>query len=163
MFIRKRAFALLLGGLITATAWGDDEGAPLRPLAATLKAKTPTVKAGETPVFLLTIQNKGKSPERLIDAGQKNLQFVLYNIEVRKNGKLVDLPTAIPGLPPLDDKSYVTLKPGDKVEFEMTKFALQLRKLPAGQYEARIVYSNWPTEGKSTIYESPFAEFTVEK
>jgi len=163
MFIHTRVLALLLGVLITATARGDDKGAPERSLAATLKAKTQTVKAGETPIFLLTIQNQGKSPERIIDAGQKNLQFVLYNIEVRKNGKIVDLPTAIPGLPPLDDKSYVNLKPGDKVEFEMTKFALQLRELPPGQYEARIIYSNWPKEGKSTMYESSSAEFTVEK
>jgi hypothetical protein len=163
MFIRKRVLALLLGGVIAATAWGEDKVVTERPLAATLKAKTQAVKAGEVPVFLLTIQNRGKSPERLIDARQKNLQSVLYNIEVRNNGRLVELPTAMPGLPLLDDESYVTLKPGDKIEFEMTKFALRLRELPPGRYEARIIYSNWPKEGKLTLYESPSAEFTVEK
>ena len=118
---------------------------------------------GEVPSFVLTVQNNSKDQVRIVDAGQKHLQSVWYQLNVRQDGKSLDLPAGLPGRPFMDDRSYVTVKPGEKVEFELTKFALRVNELPPGRYKASIGFRVDSAKDKSTHYDSPFAEFTVEK
>jgi hypothetical protein len=118
---------------------------------------------GEVPVFVLTVQNKGTAAVRVLDAGQKDLQFARYHLKVFEAGKPVDLPSLLPGVPITDDKSYVTVKPGSKVDFQLNKFALRVGKLPPGRYKASVVFTVTSADGKgSTTQETPLAEFNVE-
>ena len=90
------------------------------------------------------------------------MQGPYYHLTVTRDGKEVELFTKLPGVPDLPDP-YLTLKPGDKVEFELTTFALQVQDLPPGRYQARVRVGTRPEKGKSDVYDSPPAEFTVEK
>ena len=161
----SKHFAVLVAvAVASGSASADDTDKVLLQLTATLVAKSKTVKVGEVPVFVLTVQNNSTSSVRLLDAGQKDLQFARYFLQVRQDGKPVDLPSAIPGVPLTDAKSYVTLKPRTKLEFEFSKFALRVDTLSPGKYEASIFFSvESADETKRSIVDSSFAKFTVEK
>jgi hypothetical protein len=52
---------------------------------------------------------------------------------------------------------------GDKVEFELTRFVPSVESLPSGKYAARFRFWMKPENREGVSYESPPAEFVVEK
>ncbi|HKA06363.1 MAG TPA: hypothetical protein VKD71_03840 [Gemmataceae bacterium] len=128
----------------------------------TLKAKTKSVKAGEVPVFILTIENRGDFTERLIDPRTPGVQGPYFRLTVIQGGKPVKLASALIGVPELRNP-YFDLMPGEKVKFELSEFALGVQDLPPGRYQARIRTETHPVKGKSVNYDSPLADFAVEK
>ena len=67
------------------------------------------------------------------------------------------------GVPLRQDGDFVTLEPGEKVEFELTSFVPSVESLTPGKYAARFRFSTYPEKGKGDSYESPSTEFVVEK
>lgn len=53
------------------------------------------------------------------------------------------------------------MKPGEKVTFELTRFAAALGMLPPGQYQARVRFWQDPFQPATTGLLSPCAELTV--
>jgi hypothetical protein len=89
------------------------------------------------------------------------LQDTYFDLEVIQGGKAVEVPRAITDPGPICDGDFTTLKPGEKVTYELTRFATALDMLPAGQYKARVRV--WrPGEGFEKSIYSPEAEFRVE-
>jgi hypothetical protein len=137
-----------------------DEEVPLR---LTLAAKTKTVKAGEKPVFLLKIENQGTTPERLLNGAKSKLQRVWFSLSIWRDGKPVPRNAFLVGVPFMEPDDYLTLKPGEKVEFEMARFDISLSNLPPGEYQARLQFHTWPEEGTGVRLLTPRADFRVEK
>jgi hypothetical protein len=162
-----RLFALLASvsiGCLGGRALADDKDPPKRPIRLSLEASGKTVKSGEVPKFKLTIRNEGDAPERIIDLSggrRADLQDNYYDLEVTQGGKTVDIPRAISDPGPIVEKDYLSLKPGEKVTFELTRFAAALGKLPAGTYQARVRFWQDPFQSAKTAVFSPYAEFVV--
>jgi hypothetical protein len=162
-----RLFALLLAscvGCLAATAMADDKEPPKRPIRLLFKVARKTIKIGEVPRFKLTIRNEGDAPERIIDlsGGRRNdLQDTYYDLEVTQGGKAVDIPRGISDPGPIGEKDFLKLKAGEKVTFELTRFAAALGRLPAGEYQARIRFWQDPGQPAKSAFFSPYAEFKV--
>src|SRR5438067_221014 len=106
------------------------------PIHLSLEALTATVKRGEAPTFKLTIRNDGDASERIIDLrGERGrvLQDTYYDLAVTQGGKLVDMPRMISDPGPPIEQDFLELKPGEKVTFELTRFASGLGWLPPGK------------------------------
>lgn len=148
-------------GLVTHA--GDKVDAE-KPLKLTLSAKTKTIKAGEKPTFVLTIENRGKDAERLVNGNKPGLHS-WYHVSVTQNGKPVELTSilGIPAFPQDKEDGFLVLKAGEKVEFELSNFWEGIEGLGPGKYAARISFGTWPEKGKDVDYVSPPAEFVVEK
>jgi len=149
-----------------STALADEKEPPKRPIRLSLDAVANTVKVGEEPKFKLTVRNEGDAPQRIIDlrGGRRHdLQDTYYDLEVRQGGKVVAVPRAVsdPGI--IDDGDFLTLKMGEKVTFELTRFAPALGSLPPGKYQARIRFWQDPSQSAKSAIFSPDAEFTVRK
>jgi hypothetical protein len=152
---------LVVAGL--PPAWADDKAAPERPLKLALAAKAKAVKPGEKPVFVLTVENRGAQPERLWNGHRTHLQATWYQLLVTQDGKPVEVMHLLIGVPLMEDGDLVTLKPGETVEFELTTFVPVVESLPPGKYAGRFRFGTFPEKGKGTSYESPPAEFVIEK
>jgi len=144
-------------------AWTDDKEAAGRPLKLSLMAKTKAVKAGEKPVFVLTVENRGTQAERLWNGHRTRLQATWYHLTVTQNDKPVEVPYKLIGVPLIQEGDFVALKPDEKVEFELTSFVASVESLPPGKYTARFGFSTYPEKGKVVSYESPSADFVIEK
>jgi hypothetical protein len=149
--------------LVCLLSQADEKVKPERPLRVSLMAKTKSVKAGEKPVFSLTIENRGTHPERLRNAHMPRLQATWYGLAISQEGKPVDLPQKLIGVPLPMERDMITLKPGEKVEFELTRFCASVETLPPGKYAGQIQFATWPEKGDAVHYDSPTAEFVVEK
>ena len=162
-----RLFALAVAaclGCLGVTAMADDPDPPERPIRLSLEASGKTVKVGEVPKFKLTIRNEGDAPERIIDLSggrRADLQDTYYDLEVTQGGKAVDVPRAISDPGPLGEKDFLNLKAGEKVTFELTRFAAALGRLPPGAYRARVRLWQDPLQPATSAFFSPYAEFTV--
>jgi hypothetical protein len=155
------AFLVVFVWQARAVLGQDDKAAPLRPLTLELQAVKPAVPAGTVPGFRLTIRNEGKAAEKVLRL-RADLQDTYFDLEVTRDGKPVDLPRAISDPGPISDKDFVTLPVGEKVTYELTRFATAFEKLPPGEYKARVRF--WrPSQGREKSYLSPEAPFKVEK
>jgi hypothetical protein len=141
----------------------DEKQAPRKALRLELAPKAKAVKAGEKPVFVLTVENRGTEPQRLLNGNIPRLQATWYRLEVTQGGKPAGIGEKLFGVPYSDEGDYVTLKPGEKVEFELTRFIASVESLRPGKYEARFEFSTSPKVGDGEFYKSPPAEFTIEK
>jgi hypothetical protein len=161
-----------------ATTWLDvadvrafltDKKVPFRrtaadsPLRLTLAAKAPAIKTGQAPVLVLTVKNEGDRSERLHNGNKAHLQRVWFHLIVWRDGKPVPLSSPLIGVPLSEPDDYVTLKPGEQTEFELSRFDVSVAKLPAGRYQVQIQFLTWPREGESIRHLSPPAEFVVER
>ena len=147
----------------SSPVWADEKEAPGKSLRLGLVPKVKAVKAGEKPLFVLTVENRGTQPERLWNGNFTRLQATWYQLVVTQGGKPVEMGYKLIGVPPTLDGDFVTLKPGEKVEFELTRFEALVEHLPPGKYEGRFQFSTYPEVGKGEFYKSPPAEFAVEK
>ncbi len=139
---------------------------PKTPLRLWLVASGEAVKHGGAPKFVLTIHNEGDAPERIIDLSggrRADLQDTYYDLVVTRNGKEVDVRRAISDPGPVGENDFLTLQPGEKVAFELTRFAAGLAALPPGEYQARIRFWQNPHQPATSAFFSPYAEFTVPK
>lgn len=157
--------AFLLVYLCELTPADGELQAPERPIKLSFEAVKKTVKRGAVPKFKLTIHNEGKSREQVPDISRRpDLQDTYYDLEVTQGGKAVQVARAISDPGPLGDEDFRVLKMGEKVTFELSRFALSLEKLPPGKYQARIRFWQYPkTRAAKDAFFSPFAEFTVQK
>ena len=143
-----------------------ENGNPKPPIKLSLEAINKTVMSGAVPKFRLTIKNQFKDPERVIDlrGGRRNdLQDTYYDLEVEHDGKPVSLPRAISDPGPISKEDFLTLKPGEHVTFELSRFALALEQLSPGKYKARVRFWKDPSKPSKSSLFSPYAEFTVSK
>jgi hypothetical protein len=140
---------------------GDDKVPPKQPLALDLQAVKKSFASGTVPAFRLTISNEGKATEKVLRL-RGDLQDTYFDLEVTRDGKRVSVPRAISDPGPITDDDFVTLQPGQKVTYELTKFASGLHLLPPGDYKAAVRF--WrPGAGFEKSYLSPEATFTIEK
>jgi hypothetical protein len=160
-----RPFALAVAaclGCLGVTALADDP--PKRPIRLSFEASGKAVKAGEVPAFKLTIRNEGDAPERVLDLSggrRADLQDTYYELEVTQGGMPVKVPRAISDPGPLGEKDFLTLKAGEQVTFELTRFAAALGRPPPGAYRARVRFWQDPLQPATSAFFSPSAEFTV--
>src|SRR5262245_52473832 len=136
-----------------------------QPISISLEAVDKAIKKGTVPKFRLTIRNDGTAPERVIDLRSRrwDLQDTYYQVEITQDGKAVSLPRVISDPAPISDKDFLALKPGEKVTFELTRFALALEKLPPGRYKVRVRFWQDPRQSSKTSLFSPSAEFVVQE
>jgi hypothetical protein len=165
----SRSFPLLsvvslLWAACTFAACLDDKDKRKKPLSVTLEPVTKTVKKGTVPKFLLTIRNDGKAPEKVVDIRRRvDLQHTYYDLEVLQDGKVLELPRMISDPGPVSDEDWATLKPGQKITFQLVHFPTLLERLPPGKYIARVQFWQDPFQSSRTKYPSTEAESTVEK
>lgn len=137
---------------------------PKRLIRLSLEATNKTVRSGEVPKFELTIRNEGNSPQRILDLSdgrRSDLQDSYYSLEVRRGGRAVDIPRQISDPGPIGENDFLTLKPGETVTFELTRFAVVLERLLPGKYQARIRFWQDPFQPGKSAFFSPYADFTV--
>ena len=136
-----------------------------RPISISLEAVDKAIKKGTVPKFRLTIRNEGTAPERVIDlrSRRSDLQDTYYRLAITQDGKAVSLPRAISDPGPISDRDFLTVKPGEKVTFELTRFAIALEKLPPGKYEVRVRLWQDPRQSSKTGLLSPSAEFVIQE
>jgi hypothetical protein len=166
---------LVLGFLTTLGLGGEkrfsrlyleDSATNPRSLTLALQVFENPIKEGSVPSLRLTIQNRGKIAQKVLDisGGRRvDLQHTYYDIEVIKDGKVVHLPRAISDPGPILDADYVALKPNAKITFDLTDFPVALDKLPVGKYKVRVLFWQDPFESHKKRCPSPDAEFTVSK
>lgn len=132
-----------------------------RPLVLDLQPVKEPFKSGTVPAFRLTIRNEGKVAEKVLKL-RGDLQDTYFDLKVTKDGKPVNLPRAISDPGPITNDDYVTLQPGQKVTYDLTRFATALDRLSPGEYKATVRY--WPpSEASEKSYHSPEAKFNIEK
>lgn len=156
----------LLSGCAPADIPPDEEDQTKRTISLLLEESEKSVKRGSVPNFQLTIKNTGNEAERVIDLRddrRADLQDTYYELEVTKGGNPVDVPRMISDPGPISDKDFVTLKSGETVTFDFSRFALALQSLPPGMYQARVRFWQDPYRSWKTSFRSPPAEFVVRR
>jgi hypothetical protein len=145
-----------------STALLAQEKKPKPSLSLKLEAAKETIAAGTEPVLRLTIENVDKADEKILKP-RADLQDTYYDLVITKDGKPVKLGRAIsdPGLIPED--GFLTLKPGKKITFEFSRYAVAVHYLPPGKYQAQIRFWQDPYKSHTTAIMSPSATFVVEK
>ena len=150
--------------LVCSCSMGQEKEPAKRPIRLSLEVINKTIRPGETPKFKLTLHNEGKDPERIIDVGSRpDLQDTYYDLQVTQGDKVVSVVRAISDPGPIAEEDFLELKPGEKVTFQLTRFAAALESLLPSKYEARILFWQNPLLPAKTAYFSPSATFTVEK
>jgi hypothetical protein len=151
------AFALQLRSAFSQ----DDKTPPKRPLTLELHPTEKSFAAGMVPTFRLTIRNEGNVVEKVLKL-RGDLQDTYYDLQVYQDGKQVSLPRAISDPGPITDDDFATLKPGEKITHDLTRFAPALDRLPAGEYTAFVRF--WrPGEPPKKAYASSEAKFKIKK
>jgi hypothetical protein len=138
------------------------EKKPKSALRLKLECVQGTVPAGTAPVLRLTIENTGTADERVLKP-RGDLQDSYYDLVVTKDGKALNLGRAISDPGPISDPDFLTLKPGGKVTFEFSRYAVAVHDLPPGSYQAQIHFWQDPFKSHTTAVLSPAAAFTVGK
>ncbi|HZZ78418.1 MAG TPA: hypothetical protein VFE62_07855 [Gemmataceae bacterium] len=139
----------------------QDRPAPKRSMVAELEATKKSFPQGTVPSFRLKLKNTGKEAEKVLKL-RGDLQDAYYDLEVTQNGKPVSVPRAISDPGPTSDADYLTLKPGEVVTFELTKFASMWEVLPVGAYSATVRV--WlPGQAIDKSYSSSSAMFEFAK
>lgn len=144
----------------------DDKEPPNRTIKLFFETADKIVKKGTVPKFKLTINNEGKAPEQVIDLSggrRPDLQDTYYELEVTQDGKMVDLSRAISDPGPIGENDYRKVGAGEKVTFDLTRFATAIEKLPTGRYQARIRFWQDPLQSAKSAFFSPYAEFSVKE
>jgi hypothetical protein len=139
---------------------GADKVPTKQPLALDLQAVKESFASGTVPMFRLTIRNEGNAAEKVLKL-RGDLQNTYFDLEVTRDGKPVRVPRAISDPGPTTDDDFVTLQPGQKVTYDLVRFASALVQLPPGEYKAAVRF--WrPGEGFEKSYRSPEATFRIE-
>jgi hypothetical protein len=135
-----------------------------KPIALSLEVVEREIRAGTAPKFRLTLKNTSEGAEKVLDVRSRaGLQDTYFDLEVTQDGKPVRVPRAISDPGPIDDKSFLSLPPGDSVTFVLSAFATALEELPPGSYQASVRFWQDPYQGRETSYKSPEATFSVRK
>jgi hypothetical protein len=131
-------------------------------LALSLESVKEVIPAGTVPGLRLTIENVGKGDEKVLKP-RGDLQDTYYDLIVTKDGKALRLSRAISDPGPISEDDFLTLKPGKKVTFDLSRYAVAVHDLPAGKYQAQIRFWQDPYSSHTTAVFSPAATFTVKK
>jgi hypothetical protein len=140
---------------------GDNKSQATRSIAVELQAVKDSFPTGTVPAFRLTIRNEGKVLEKVLKL-RGDLQDTYYDLKVTRDGKAVNVPRAISDPGPTTDDDFVTLKPGDKVTYDLTRFAAALNQLPVGEYKATVRVRR-PDDPAGKSYLSSEAVFKIAK
>jgi hypothetical protein len=138
----------------------DEKKSPDRPLVVELKATKDSYPAGTVPTFRLTIRNRGKVAEKVLKL-RGDLQDTYFDLEVFRNGKSVSLVRAISDPGPISDDDFMKLQPGEALTYDLTRFAVDLTRLPVGSYSAVVRYHRRPTEPFENAERSSEAKFEI--
>ena len=152
-------FLLLPNGAYPIRAQGNKLK---RALSLKLEVVHKAVRAGTEPRLRLTIENLSKADEKVLKP-RGDLQDTYYRLVVSKDGKQLSLGAAISDPGPISEDDFLTLKPGKKVTFEFSRYAVAVHTLPAGQYQAQIRFWQDPYKSHTSAVLSPAATFKVEK
>src|SRR5262249_34542624 len=109
---------------------------PARLLSFSLEAVDRTIKIGTVPKLRRMIRNDGRASERVIDLRgdrRPDLQDTYYGVEVASGDETILLPRAISDSGPISDQDFLVLRPGEKVMFQLTRFAEEFEKLAPGR------------------------------
>ena len=122
------------------------------------------VKVGNRPVFSVAVSNSTDRPVRVLDVrdGRRpDLQDSYFELFVIQGTKLVNVPVAISDPGPFSSADFFELRPGARVGFQRISYKRALEDLPAGEYEAFILFWADPLESHATRCRSTSARFTV--
>jgi hypothetical protein len=155
--------------IVTSMALYADDSAltaqqqkPKPTLSLKLEAAKETIRAGTEPVLRLTIENIGKVDEKILKP-RGDLQDTYYDLVVTKEGKPLKLGRAISDPGPIPEEDFLTLKPGKKITFEFSRYAVAVHGLAPGKYQAQIRFWQDPYKSHTTAIMSPATTFAVEK
>jgi hypothetical protein len=154
--------AACLASHMDRTALTAQEKKPKPDLSLKLEASKEPIAAGTELVLRLTIENVGKADEKILKP-RADLQDTYYDLVVTKEGKPVKLGRAISDPGPIPEEGFLTLKPGKKVTFEFSRYAVAVHALPPGKYQAQIRFWQDPYKAHNSATMSPAATFVVEK
>ena len=144
------------------SAVSAQERKPKPTLSLTLETAKESIRAGTEPVLRLTIENVGKVDEKILRP-RGDLQDTYYDLVITKEGKPLKLGRAISDPGPIPDEDFLTLKPGKKITFEFSRYAVAVHDLAPGKYQAQIRFWQNPYQSHTTAIMSPAASFAVEK
>ena len=141
----------------------DDQEPTKRTMSLSLETVEKAVQRGAAPKFRLTIRNDGRDAERVIElrGGRLDLQDTYYDLVVTEGDKDVGLGRAVSCPGPTSDEDFLTLKPGEEVTFDLSRFRIALESLPPGTYTARVRFWQDPHKSSRSILLSPPIEFVV--
>jgi hypothetical protein len=157
-----KLLVIYLASHMDSSALTAQEKKPKPALSLKLEAAKETVAAGTEPVLRLTIENVGMVDEKILKP-RADLQDTYYDLVVTKEGKPLELGRAISDPGPIPEESFLALKPGKKVTFEFSRYAVAVHSLPPGKYQAQIRLWQDPYKSHTTAIMSPATTFVVEK
>jgi hypothetical protein len=152
-------FLLPLNGACSIMA---QDAKPKQALTLKLEAVQEVVRPGTEPRLRLTIENVSNADEKVLKP-RGDLQDTYYRLVVSKGGNQLSLGAAISDPGPISEADFLTLKPGKKVTFEFSRYAVAVHTLPAGKYQAQIRFWQDPYKSHTSAVLSPAATFRVEK
>ena len=157
--------------VLSYVVWGSlqqPESPSQRPacngVSVSLSADVSRIRVGERPIFSVAVSNGTERPVRVLDVrdGRRpDLQGNYFELFVFQGTKAVDVPIAISDPGPLSSSDFIELQPGARVGFERISYKRALENLPAGAYEAFILFWRDPTESHTTRCRSTSAKFAV--
>jgi hypothetical protein len=135
-----------------------------RDIVLSLEAIEPAIPPGTSPRFRLTLKNVSDHAFRILDAEKRtDLQHAYYRLAVAKDGKPVEVPTAISDPGPVSAADWLEVPAGETKTFVLASFPGRFETLPPGVYQASVDFWRDPFQSHATAYLSPPASFTVTK
>jgi len=134
-------------------------------ISVSLLAEAPQVKAADKPRFSVAVSNNTDRSVRVLDVrdGRRpDLQDSYFELFVIQGRRSVDVPMAISDPGPLSAADFLELRPGARVLFRDISYKRALQELPAGAYEAFILFWRDPVLSHTTRCRSTSARFTVQ-
>lgn len=135
-------------------------------VTVSLSAETPHVKIGVRPRFSATIRNGTHRSVRLLDLRQgrrPDLQAAYLELFVLRGAKVVEVPIPIADPGPLGDGDFIDLPPGATMGVNDLSYTRTLNELPAGEYDAIVLFWRDPLAAHTTRCRSSSIRFVVER
>ena len=162
--MRTFALAALMAALVSCSHVTPvtEHATATRDFALSLDVIQPVIPVGTTPRFRLTLKNVSDHACRILDADRRvDLQHTYYDLVVVKDGKSVEVPTAISDPGPVSDADWLEIPPGAVRTFILTNFPERFETLHPGVYQAYVDFWRDPFQSHATAYLSPQVRFTV--
>jgi hypothetical protein len=134
-----------------------------RDLVVTLSIAAPRVLVGQRPRFDVSIYNMSATPRRVLDVrdGRRpDLRQVYLALVVRRNGADFSIPAAVSDPGPISPTDFVELPVSSGIHVRDLPAAPAITDLPAGDFEAAIVFWRDPYDASSRCRSAPVT-FTV--
>jgi hypothetical protein len=157
--------------IVSAVGWGvlHQNAEPILPPicyspSVRLIAATPRVKIGERPEFSVVVSNNDDRPIRILDlrnGRRPDLHNTYLELLVLESGHRVETMVYFSDPGPTSSRDFLQLAPHARVEFRQIRYTAFLEKLPAGAYEALVLFWQDPAESHTKRCRSTSAHFNV--